>query len=68
MQKTHNATWLFGKLRKGYTILDIGVDLTKAAKGIKSSSYLTERTIVSLWQTRNIWKLPINYSLTGYSF
>ena len=59
--KTQNAGWLYSKLRTGFTILDIGVDLEKVAEGTISSSYIMERIIVALWKTRNIWKLPLNY-------
>ena len=59
--KPHNAFWLMDKLRRGYTVLDIGIDITKVAKGITSSSYAMERIITMLWKTRNIWKLPLNY-------
>ena len=61
--KTQNALWLFGKLRKGYTVLDIGFDMAKIAKGIRSSSYAMEKFIVLLWNARNIWKFLINYFL-----
>ena len=59
----HNGGWLFGKLRKGYTVIDIGV--TTMHKGIKAFGlwYGTERTVLALWKTRNIWKLPLNYFL-----
>ena len=59
--KGQNATWLFGKLRRGFTVLDIGVDAAKIARGIKSSSYAMERVIMMIWKTRSFWKLPINY-------
>jgi RHS repeat-associated protein len=59
--KGQNAAWLFSKLRKGYTVIDIGVDTVKVAKGIVSSSYVMERFLLMLWKTRNIWKLPVNY-------
>ncbi|MBQ3215077.1 MAG: RHS repeat-associated core domain-containing protein, partial [Oscillospiraceae bacterium] len=57
----HNGGWLLGKLRKGYTVIDIGV--TTAHRGRKTFGlwYGTERAVLSIWQTRNIWKLPINY-------
>ncbi len=59
----HDGGWLFGKLRKGYTIIDIGI--TTMHKGIKAFGlwYGTERAVLALWRTRNIWKLPINYFL-----
>lgn len=59
----HNGGWLFRKLRKGYTIIDIGV--TTAHQGIKAFGlwYGTERTVLALWKTRNVWKLLLNYYL-----
>lgn len=59
----HNGGWLFGKLRKGYTVIDIGV--TTMHKGLKAFGlwYGTERAVLALWETRNIWKLPINLFL-----
>ena len=57
LAKSHNALWLIGKLRSGYTVLDIGVDLAKISKGIKSSSYAMEQIILMLWKMRNIFKL-----------
>ena len=55
--KLSNAGWLFNKLRKGYTILDIGID---AVRTVRSSSYKLEKVILMLWKTRNIWKIPVN--------
>ena len=57
----HNGGWLYGKLRKGYTVIDIGVTTTQ--RGLKGLGlwYGTERFVLGLWETRNIWKLPINY-------
>ena len=54
----HNGSWLFGKLRHGYTVIDIG--LSTAIKG-RGLWYGTERFVLGLWRTRNIWKFPINY-------
>ena len=56
----HNASWMFGKLRYGYTILDIGITTLHRGWGIY---YGVERFVIGLWKTRNIWKLPINYYL-----
>jgi hypothetical protein len=56
----HNGGWLFGKLRKGYTVFDIGI--TTAHKGF-GLWYGVERFVLALWETRNIWKLPANYFL-----
>ncbi len=57
----HNGKWILEKLRRGHTVIDIGV--SAAYSGWKSYGlwYGTERTILGLWQTRNLWKLPINY-------
>ena len=54
----HDGNWLFWKLRQGYTVIDIG--LLTASKG-KGLWYGTERFVLGLWETRNIWKFPINY-------
>ena len=61
MSVVHNGGWLFGKLRKGYTVIDIGV--TTVDVGLKTFGlwYGTERFVLGLWRTRNIWKFPINY-------
>ena len=61
----HNGNWLFGKLRQGYTVIDIGV--TTAHKGVQGLGlwYGTERVVSGLWKTRNIWKLPINFYAEG---
>ncbi len=59
--KTSNIMWLYGKARSGYTIIDIGIDISrvsnKTGKLSRSSSYITERIFLSVWQSRNIWKL-----------
>ena len=54
----HNGSWLFGKLRQGYTVIDIGLSTMHKGSGLW---YGTERIVSGLWETRNIWKLPINY-------
>ncbi|MDY4849359.1 MAG: RHS repeat-associated core domain-containing protein [Bacilli bacterium] len=51
--KTSNIAWLYGKLRSGYKIIDIGLD---TARTIRSSSYIVERITIGIWKTRNIWK------------
>lgn len=51
--KVSNATWLYTKLRTGYKIIDIGIDIARVTR---SSSYLMERIIVNIWRYRNIWK------------
>ena len=57
----HNGGWLFNKLRTGYKVIDIGI--TTGHTGLKALGlwYGIERTILSIWQTRNIWKLWVNY-------
>ena len=55
---THNGSWLFGKLRQGYTVIDIGLSTMHKSRGLW---YGTERFVLGLWETRNIWKLIINY-------
>ena len=42
----------------GYTVVDIGI--TTAHKGF-GLWYGAERIVTSLWTTRNIWKVLINY-------
>ena len=56
----HNGGWLFGKLRKGYTIIDIGITTAHNGFGLW---YGTERAVLALWRTRNLWKIPLNYFL-----
>ena len=57
--KIDNLTWLYGKLRKGYTIIDIGIDIGRTAR---SSSYFVERVLLNIWKYRNIWKLLYHIS------
>ena len=54
----HNAGWMFGKLRSGYTVIDIGMTTLHRGRGL---NYGAERFVIGLWKTRNLWKLPINY-------
>ncbi|MFA7106616.1 MAG: RHS repeat-associated core domain-containing protein, partial [Candidatus Izemoplasmatales bacterium] len=54
----HNGGWLLGKLRSGYTVLDIGLSTAHRTRGLW---YGTERVVTSVWKTRHIWKLPLNY-------
>lgn len=54
----HNGGWLFGKLRSGYTVIDIGLSTAHKSRGLW---YGTERFVTALWRTRHIWKIPINY-------
>ncbi len=56
----HDAGWMFGKLRSGYTVLDIGMTTLHRGYGLW---YGAERFVIGLWKTRNLWKLPINYYL-----
>ena len=51
--KASNIAWLYGKVRSGYKIIDIGIDIGRIGR---SSSYITERIFLGVWQTRNIWK------------
>ncbi len=51
--KVSNMSWLYGKLRQGYTIIDIGIDSTRMAR---SASYRLEKIGITVWKTRNIWK------------
>ena len=55
-----DARWMFGKLRNGFTVIDIGMTTTHKTLGIW---YGVERVILGLWKTRNIWKIPVNYFL-----
>lgn len=56
--KADNMAWLYGKLRKGYTVIDIGIDIGRTAR---SSSYFFERILLNIWKYRNIWKLPYHF-------
>lgn len=38
--KTSNVAWLYGKLRGGYTVVDIGINIGIATR---KSSYIVER-------------------------
>lgn len=49
---------MFGKLRSGYTVIDIGITTLHIGSGIY---YGAEHFVIGLWKTRNLWKLPINY-------
>ena len=55
---THDGCWLFGKLRQGYTVIDIGLSTMHKGNGLW---YGTEKFVLGLWETRNLWKLLINY-------
>ena len=58
--KTSNASWLYGKLHKGYRIIDIGIDSKRIAR---SSSYALERFILTGWQYRNVAKGIMHYAM-----
>ena len=51
--KASNIAWLYNKLRSGFTVFDIGIDLTRS---FRSSSYMVERIVMTVWKTRNIIK------------
>lgn len=53
-EKASNIAWIYGKLRSGYTVIDIGLKTIHSSKGLW---YGTERIVLGLWKTRNIWKL-----------
>ena len=55
-----NGSWMFGKLRKGYTVIDIGITTTHRGMGWY---YGIERFVMAQWKYRNIWKLPVNLLL-----
>ena len=55
-----NGSWMFGKLRKGYTVIDIGITMTHSGMGWY---YRIERLVIAQWKYRNIWKLPVNILL-----
>ena len=58
--KTSNVVWLYGKLRSGYKVVDIGIDIgrvsNKTGKIVRSSSYIVERIFLGIWESRNFWK------------
>ena len=49
----HDGAWLFSKLRKGYTVVDIGFSSDVVRKGLW---YGTEEIVINLWKRRNLWK------------
>ena len=51
--KTSNAFWLYNKLRSGYKVIDIGIDIGRVAR---SPSYFIERIVSMIWKIRNAWK------------
>jgi len=52
--KASNLAWLYGKVRCGYTVVDIGIDIGRTTR---SSSYITEKVFLGIWKHRNKWKL-----------
>ena len=56
--KLQNAAWLYGKLRAGYTIVDIGIDANRMTR---SSSYMMETVIMTIWKAKNIIKGVIKF-------
>ena len=52
--KADNALWLIEKMTQKYKIVDIGIDLNRAAR---SSSYILEQIIIWLTRYRNIVKV-----------
>ena len=53
----HDGYWMFGKLRKGYTVIDIGMKSTHRYLGLY---YGIEKVVSALWKSRNVWKFPIH--------
>ena len=51
--KGSNLIWLYNKVKLGYNIVDIGIDIGRLAR---SSSYITERVFLGVWKFRNVWK------------
>ena len=49
-----NGSWMLGKLRKGYTVIDIGITTTHRGMGWY---YGIERFVMAQW------KLPVNLLL-----
>lgn len=57
--KADNAAWLYGKLRKGYTVIDVGVDFCREKR---SSSYAMEKIILRIWDNRTLIKMCLDCS------
>ena len=55
---SHDAFWLYRKLRSGYTVIDIGLSTVYSAYGLW---YGAEKLILNIWISRNLWKVPINF-------
>ena len=56
--KASNIMWLYGKVRSGYTVVDIGIDASRIAR---SSSYIAEKVFLGVWKYRNVWKFSYHY-------
>ncbi len=54
----HNGRWMSNTLRKGYTVIDIGIMTIHRGRGWY---YGTEKLVIGIWKTRHIWKIPLNY-------
>ncbi|MBQ2749224.1 MAG: hypothetical protein IJF34_05520 [Clostridia bacterium] len=52
----HNGSWMFGKFRTGYIVIDIGLSTKHSRMGVW---YGAERFVSGLWNMRHIWKIPI---------
>ena len=61
--KFENALWLLDKLKEGYNIIDIGIDIGRGTGKFynRSSSYFLERTILWIWKNRNLIKSFIHF-------
>ena len=55
--KISNIFWIYSKVRKGYRIIDIGID---AGRLVRSSSYIAERIFLEIWKKRHLWKIPFH--------
>ena len=53
-----NSLWIYGKLRRGFTIIDVGISTVHKGVGVY---YGMERFMVAVWETRNAWKALLHY-------
>ena len=53
-----NSLWIYGKLRRGFTIIDVGISTAHKGVGVY---YGMERFMVAVWETRNAWKALLHY-------
>ena len=51
--KATNIAWLYNKLRSGFTVFDIGIDVLRSTR---SSSYIVEQIVIGIWTTQNVIK------------